>query len=161
MPLKRSTIKICKIKSLEDQLKEWEGKLGGLESTNREMEEKWEAKIEEEKRYARELRFDLEKAEDKIKGLEAELVELRDSNSKIEEYEQVLGKLMERNEELEEEAQTVVEEKEMISRQVELEEKRKALKVKELEQKIEEQKVIIEQQQETKCQDYSEIVLPQ
>jgi hypothetical protein len=131
-----------KIKSLEEQLKEWEGKLAGLESTNREMEEKWEAKLEEEKRYARELRFDLEKAEDKIKGLEAELVELRDSNSMIEEYEQVLGKLMERNEELEVEAQTVVEEKEMLSRQ-------SALKVKELERKIEEQKVIIEQQQET------------
>ncbi|KAL7491427.1 hypothetical protein ACHAWT_000835 [Skeletonema menzelii] len=138
-----------KIKSLEEQLKEWEGKVGGLETTNRETEKKWEDKLEEEKRYARDLRFDLEKAEDKIKVLEAELVELRDSNSKIEEYEQVLGKLMERNEELEEEAHTVMGEKEMMDRQVELETKRYALKVKELEEKIEEQQVYIEQQQET------------
>ena len=43
----------------------------------------------------------------------------------------------------------VVEEKEMMKGQVELEENRKALKVKELEQKIEEQRVVIEQQQET------------
>ncbi len=138
-----------KIKSLEEQLKEWEGKVGGLETSNREMENKWEAKLDEEKRYARELKFDLEKAEDKIKVLDAELVELRDSNSKIEEYEQVLGKLMERNEELEEEAQTVVGEKEMMDRRIELEEKRNALRVRELEQKIEEQQEYIEQQQET------------
>lgn len=113
------------------------------------MENKCEAKLDEEKRYARELKFDLEKAEDKIKVLDAELVELRDSNSKIEEYEQVLGKLMERNEELEEEAQNVVGEKEMMDRRIELEEKRNALKVRELEQKIEEQQEYIEQQQET------------
>ena len=84
----------------------------------------------------------------KMKGMEDELVELRDSCSKIEEYEQVLGKLMERNEELETQVKELTDEVEMSNRQVELLDHRRAAKVNDLEEKIEEQRLVIEQQQE-------------
>ena len=138
-----------KLSTFEEQLADWEDKAGNLEADNRKIAEEWEDKLEEEKRRARDLQFDLDKATTKMKGLEDELAELRDSCSKIDEYEQVLGKLMERNEELEEEAKNFTDELEMAQRQVELSDRRRTVKVKDLEEKIEEQRVMIEQQQET------------
>ena len=89
-----------KVSSLEERLAEWETQAGSLEDKARKTAEEWEAKLAEEKVRARDVQFDLDKAQTKMKGMENELAEARDSCSKIDEYEQVLGKLMERNEEL-------------------------------------------------------------
>lgn len=138
-----------KISSLEEQLAEWETRAGNLENNVRNTAEEWEAKLAEEKRNSRDMLFDLEKTQTKLKGMEAEISELRDSSSKIDEYEQVLGKLMERNEELEGLAKSAKDELEMVQRQEQLSDRRRAVKMKELEEMIEEQRITIEQQQET------------
>lgn len=142
-----------KNKALEEQLAEWESKASILESNNRETAKELEAKLAAESRRVRDLEMSLESAESKaiskMKSMEMELEELRESSTKIEEYEQVLGKLMERNQELEEEAKQAKEERDMANRQVDLADRRKAIKVKDLEETIAEQKLIIEQQQET------------
>ena len=87
--------------ALEGQLREWEDRAKDVESENRKALEKLEGTLEEEKRAARDLRFDLDKARSRMKSMESELSELRETSGRIDEYEQVLGKLMERNEELE------------------------------------------------------------
>ena len=138
-----------KVQSLEEQLAEWETQASGLESKNRKTEEEWGAKLAEEKRHARETLFSLEKSQTRMKSLEIELTESRKMEAKIDEYEAVLGKLMERNEELEREAKAAKDEMDMAHRQVELADRRRSVKVKDLEGKIEEQRVMIEQQQET------------
>lgn len=56
---------------------------------------------------------------------------------------------MERNEELETQVMGAVEEVQLANRQVELLDRRRATKVKDLEEKIEEQRLVMEQQQET------------
>ncbi len=138
-----------KISSLEEQLAEWETRAGSLENNVRSTAEEWEVKLADEKRNSRDMQFDLDKAQTKLKGMEAELTELRDSSSKIDEYEQVLGKLMERNEELERLAKSTKDELEMAQRQEQVSERRRAGKMKDLEEMIEEQRITIEQQQET------------
>ena len=145
-----------KVTSLEEQLAESDTRAGHLEEKARNTAEEWEAKLADEKSHARDVQNDLEKAQTKMRGMEAELLELRDSCSKIDEYEQVLGKLMERNEELEtevkgakDEVKVAKDEVDMANRQVELLDRRRAAKIKDLEEKIEEQRVVIEQQQET------------
>lgn len=138
-----------KISSLEGQLAEWETRAGSLENNVRNTAEEWEVKLAEEKRNSRDVQFDLEKAQTKLRGMEAELMELRDSSSKIDEYEQVLGKLMERNEELEGLAKSAKDELEMAQRQEQLSDRRRVVKMKDLEEMIEEQRITIEQQQET------------
>ena len=77
----------------KDQLTDWETQAGTLEDDARKTAEEWEAKVVEEKRRARDVQFDLEKSQTKMKGMELELTELRNSCAKIDEYEQVLGKL--------------------------------------------------------------------
>lgn len=138
-----------KITSLEEQLAEWERRAGSLENNVRNTAEEWEVKLADEKRNSRDLQFDLEKAQTKLKGMETELNELRESSSKIDEYEQVLGKLMERNEELEGLAKTAKDELEMAQRQEQVSDRRRTVKMKDLEDMIEEQRITIEQQQET------------
>lgn len=138
-----------KVTSLEEQLAESDTRAGNLEEKARNAAEEWEAKLADEKSHARDVQNDLEKAQMKMKGMEDELAELRDSCSKIDEYEQVLGKLMERNEELETQVKGAEDEVEMANRQVELLDRRRAAKVKDLEEKVEEQRLVIEQQQET------------
>ena len=138
-----------KLSSLEEKLSEWETKASSIEDDARKTAQEWEAKHADEMVRVRDLQFDLDKARTKMKGMEAELAELRDSCSKIDEYEQVLGKLMERNEELEHEAKVAKDEVDMAHRQVGLSDRRRAVKVKDLEDKIEEQRIMIEQQQET------------
>ncbi|KAL3808158.1 LOW QUALITY PROTEIN: hypothetical protein ACHAXA_003556 [Cyclostephanos tholiformis] len=145
-----------KVTSLEEQYSESETRARQLEEKARKSAEEWDVKLADEKSHARDVQNDLEKAETKLKGMEAELAELRDSCSKIDEYEQVLGKLMERNEELETEVKEAkdqvkgaTDEIDMANRQVELIDRRRAAKIKHLEEKIEEQRVVIEQQQET------------
>lgn len=145
-----------KVTSLEEQYSESETRARHLEEKARNAAEEWEVKLADEESHARDVQNDLEKTHAKMKGMEAELAELRDSCSKIDEYEQVLGKLMERNEELEtevkeakDEVKGATDEIDMANRQVELLDRRRAAKVKELEEKIEEQRVVIEQQQET------------
>jgi hypothetical protein len=138
-----------KITSLEEQLAEWERRAGSLENNVRNTAEEWEVKLADEKRNSRDLQFDLEKAQTKLKGMEAELIEMRESSSKIDEYEQVLGKLMERNEELEGLAKSAKDELEMAHRQEQVSDRRRAVKMKDLEEMIEEQRITIEQQQET------------
>jgi hypothetical protein len=145
-----------KITSLEEQYSESETRARHLEEKARLAAEEWEFKLADEESHARDVQNDLEKAHAKMKGMEAEVAELRDSCSKIDEYEQVLGKLMERNEELEgevketkDQVKSATDEIEMANRQAELLDRRRAAKVKDLEEKIEEQRVVIEQQQET------------
>ena len=145
-----------KVTSLEEQLAESDSRAGHLEEKARNAAEEWDAKLADEKSHARDVQNDLEKAQTKMRGMEAELLELRDSCSKIDEYEQVLGKLMERNEELEtevkgakDEVKVAKDEVDMANRQVELLDRRRAARMKDLEEKIEEQRVVIEQQQET------------
>ena len=138
-----------KVSCLESQLAEWETHAGSMEETVRKTAEEGEAKLAEEKVKTRNVEFDLDKAQTKIKAMESEMVELRDSCSKIDEYEQVLGKLMERNEELEQEVKSAKDEVDTAHRQLELADRRRAVKVKDLEDKVEEQRVMIEQQQET------------
>ncbi len=138
-----------KISSLEEQLAEWETRGKSLENNVRNVAEEWEAKLADEKRKSRDMQFDLEKAQTKLKGMDAELTELRDSSSKIDEYEQVLGKLMERNEELEGLVKSAKDELEMAQRQEQVSDRRRAIKMKDLEEMIEEQRITIEQQQET------------
>ena len=82
-----------KVSSLEEQLTDWETQAGTLEDDARKTAEEWEAKVVEEKRRARDVQFDLENSQTKMKGMELELTELRNSCAKIDEYEQVLGKL--------------------------------------------------------------------
>jgi hypothetical protein len=69
------------------------------------------------------------------------MAELREASAKIDEYEQVLGKLMERNNELEAEVKQAREERDMANRQVELSDRRRAVKIKDLEEQVAEQKV--------------------
>lgn len=138
-----------KVSSLEERLAEWETQAGSLEDKARKTAEEWEAKLAEEKVRVRDVQFDLDKAQTKMKVMENELVEARDSCSKIDEYEQVLGKLMERNEELEADAKNATDEVDQAHRQVELLDRRRTVKVKDLEDKVEEQRIMIEQQQET------------
>mmetsp|Transcript_22913 Transcript_22913/g.43272 ORF Transcript_22913/g.43272 Transcript_22913/m.43272 type:complete len:813 (-) Transcript_22913:393-2831(-) len=138
-----------KVTSLEEELTDWETQAAGLESKNRKTEEEWEAKLAEEKRRARETIFSMDKLQTKMKSLEGELEELKQTEAKIDEYEAVLGKLMERNEELERELKAAKDDTDMAHRSAELADRRRALKTKDLEEKIEEQRVMIEQQQET------------
>lgn len=69
-----------KITSLEEQLAEWERRAGSLENNVRNTAEEWEVKLADEKRNSRDLQFDLEKAQTKLKGMETELNELRESS---------------------------------------------------------------------------------
>ena len=145
-----------KVTSLEEQYSESKTRARQLEEKASNAAEEWDVKLADEKSHARNVQNDLEKAHTKMKGMEAELAELRDSCSKIDEYEQVLGKLIERNEELETEVKVAkdqvkgaTDEIDMANRQVELIDRRRAAKIKDLEEMIEEQRVVIEQQQET------------
>lgn len=136
-----------KNKTLEDQLSEFESKANALETTNRNTVMELEAKLAAETSRVRELELSTESAvskyNTKMKSVEAEMEELRQSSSKIEEYEQVLGKLMERNAELEAEAKEARNERDMANRQVELSDRRRAVKVKDLQEQVAEQKVSI------------------
>lgn len=145
-----------KITSLKEQLVESDTRARHLDEEARNSDEKWEATLADEKRHSRDVQDEYEKVQAKVKVMEAEIEELRDFSTKIDEYEQILGKLMERNEELEdvvigakEEVKGTRDELEMSNRQAELLDRRRAVKVKDLEVKIEEQRVVIEQQQET------------
>ena len=128
-----------------------------LEEEARNADEKWEGTLADEKRhYSRDIQDELDKAQTKIQSMEVEVDELRDYSTKIDEYEQVLGKLMEHNDELEEEVlvaknevKLIRDELDMTNRQVEILDRRRAVKVKDFEEKIEEQRIVIEQQQET------------
>ena len=119
---------------------DWETQAGTLEDDARKTAEEWEAKVVEEKRCVRDVQFDLKKSQTKMKGMELELTELRNSCAKIDEYEQVLRKLMERKEELEMEAKGAKDGLDFAERQVELADRRRTVKVKDLEEKIEEQR---------------------
>lgn len=145
-----------KVSSLKEQLVDSDKRASQLEDEARHADEKWEGTIADEKRHSRDIQDELDKAQTKIQGMEVEVDELRDYSTKIDEYEQVLGKLMERNDELEEEVlvaknevNLIRDELDMINRQVVLLERRRAVKVKDFEEKIEEQRIVIEQQQET------------
>lgn len=134
-----------KNKALEDQLSEFESKANAFETSNRNTVMELEAKLAAETSRVRELELSTESAvskyNTKIKSVEAEMEELRQSSSKIEEYEQVLGKLMERNAELEAEAKEARDERDMANRQVELSDRRRNVKVKDLQEQVAEQKV--------------------
>lgn len=134
-----------KNKTLEGQLSEFESKANALEKSNRNVVLELEAKLATETNRVRELELTTEttvsKYNTKVKSLEAEMEELRQTSSKIEEYEQVLGKLMERNAELETEAKKARDERDMANRQVELSDRRRAVKVKDLQEQVAEQKV--------------------
>jgi len=142
-----------KNKSLEQQLSEFESKANALETSNRNTVMELEAKLATETNRVRDLELSTESAvskySSKVKSLETELEDLRQSSAKIDEYEQVLGKLMERNAELEAEAKEAREEKDMANRQIELSDRRRTVKVKDLQDQVAEQKLMIEQQQET------------
>ena len=138
-----------KLNSLEEQLDESEAQVADLESKNRKIEEEWEDKLAEEKRRSLETVSSLEKSQTRIKSLKDELEEAKKTEGRIDEYEAVLGKLMERNEELEGEARAARNEVDTARRQSEMADRRRAVKVKDLEEKIEEQRIMIEQQQET------------
>jgi chromosome segregation ATPase len=134
-----------KNKAMEDQLADFESKAGTLETINRTTVMELESKLAQESSRVRELELSTNSAADKynskLKVIEMEMAELRETASKIDEYEQVLGKLMERNGELETEAKSAREERDMANRQVELSDRRRAVKVKDLEEQIAEQKV--------------------
>ena len=136
-----------KNKSLEQQLSEFESKANVLETFNRNTVMELEAKLATETSRVRELELSTESAvskySSKVKSLEAELEDLRQSSSKIDEYEQVLGKLMERNAELEAEVKEARDDKDMANRQVELSDRRRAVKVKDLQDQVAEQKVSV------------------
>ena len=136
-----------KNKSLEQQLSEFESKANVLETSNRNTVMELEAKLATETSRVRELELSTESAvskySSKVKSLEAELEDLRQSSSKIDEYEQVLGKLMERNAELEAEVKEARDDKDMANRQVELSDRRRAVKVKDLQDQVAEQKVSV------------------
>lgn len=145
-----------KVTSLKKQLVESDKCASQLEEEARHADEIWEGTIADEKRHSRDIQDELDKAQTKIQGMEVEVDELRDYSTKIDEYERVLGKLMERNDELEEdvlvaknEVKLTRDELDMTNRQVELLDRRRAVKVKDFEEKIEEQRIVIEQQQET------------
>lgn len=147
--VKKFEVKIDELSSknkvLEGQLSEFESKASALETSNRNAVMELEAKLATETNRVRELELTTETAvskyNTKMKSLEAEMEELRQSSSKIEEYEQVLGKLMERNAELETEAKEARDERDMANRQVELFDRRRAVKVKDLQEQVAEQKV--------------------
>ncbi|KAL7522497.1 hypothetical protein ACHAWX_007198 [Stephanocyclus meneghinianus] len=134
-----------KNKTMEDQLAEFESKASTLEASNRNTVMELEAKLAAETSRVRELELSIDstasKYNSKLKSLEIEMAELREASAKIDEYEQVLGKLMERNNELEAEAKHAREERDMANRQVELSERRRAVKIKDLEEQVAEQKV--------------------
>lgn len=134
-----------KNKTMEDQLAEFESKASALEASNRNTVMELEAKLAAETSRVRELELSIDstasKYNSKLKSLEIEMAELREASAKIDEYEQVLGKLMERNNELEAEAKHAREERDMANRQVELSERRRAVKIKDLEEQVAEQKV--------------------
>lgn len=136
-----------KNKSLEQQLSEFESKANVLETSNRNTVMELEAKLATETSRVRELELSTESAvskySSKVKSLEAEVEDLRQSSSKIDEYEQVLGKLMERNAELEAEVKEARDDKDMANRQVELSDRRRAVKVKDLQDQVAEQKVSV------------------
>lgn len=136
-----------KNKSLEQQLSEFESKANVLETSNRNTVMELEAKLATETSRVRELELSTESAvskySSKVKSLEAELEDLRQSSSKIDEYEQVLGKLMERNAELEAEVKEARDDKDMANRQVELSDRRRAVKVNDLQDQVAEQKVSV------------------
>lgn len=136
-----------KNKSLEQQLSEFESKANALETSNRNTVMELEAKLATETNRVRDLELSTESAvskySSKVKSLETELEDLRQSSAKIDEYEQVLGKLMERNAELEAEAKEAREEKDMANRQIELSDRRRAVKVKDLQDQVAEQKVSV------------------
>lgn len=138
-----------KINQLDGQLAEWTKKADNLENKNREIEEKWEAKLAAETQRTSDLELSLEESERKYHTVQAKLEQYDEQQDMINEYETVLGKLMERNAELEQEVKKAIDERDMANRQVELSDRRRTLRVKELEEKIEEQKLTIEQQQET------------
>ena len=134
-----------KNKTLENQLSEFESKSNALETSNRNIVMELEAKLATETSRVRELELSTDSAasnyNSKLKTLEAEIEELHESSAKIQEYEQVLGKLMERNAELEAEAKEARDERDMANRQIELSDRRKAVKVKDLQEQVAEQKV--------------------
>ena len=136
-----------KNKSLEQQLSEFESKANALETSNRNTVMELEAKLATETNRVRDLELSTESAvskySSKVKSLETELEDLRQSSAKIDEYEQVLGKLMERNAELEAEAKEAREEKDMANRQIELSDRRRTVKVKDLQDQVAEQKVSV------------------
>ena len=142
-----------KVQSLEEQISEWETQASGLEAENRKKEEEWDTKLVEEQERVREMQEQLRENKGALE------TERKNTEAKVDEYETVLGKLMERNEELEGEVVAAQDEADVARRQLELAERRRSdlggdhrqsVKIKELEAKVEEQRIMIEQQQEVR-----------
>lgn len=112
--------------SLEERLAGAEERAADLEDEHRRTDEQRETELAEERRRARETALSLEKLQARIKSLEQELEEARAAEAQIDEYESVLGKLMERNEELEGEARAAREGADAARRQSELGDRRRA-----------------------------------